>query len=647
MGKNAPGAPPRPGRATFTIIGGGSIVISIPGRIPAARVVLAAALMLESAGAPMAGSVDPLVQVSGPSLFADCMADLPQGGINFAGSEVEPWVAVNPVDPLNIVGTWQQDRWNNGGARGLAVGVSLDGGRTFRTVVVPGLTRCTGGTFLRASDPWLSFGPDGTLHHIALAFTSGPGGFNGILANRSTDGGLTWSPPVVLAANSPPFFHDKETITADPHDPLFVYAVWDRLDFSRNLGPALFARSRTGGATWEPPRILYDPGFGNQTVGNQIVVLPDGALMNFFTEAIGNRLFLSYRRSEDRGATWAPGAGAFRVMTLTGRGAIDPDRRRPVRDAAFLFDVAVDPRTGALYIVTQRGGFADGVPIDQVGFTRSIDGGLTWSALATINRTPAEAGPLERQAFIPSVHVSGNGTIGVSYYDFRFNDPAPGALTDHWFIWCHPLASDCARPSRWREELRMTGASFDMLQAPFAGGLFVGDYVGLASAGADFIALFSQPHDGDSASAFSRRVFLDDPVDPRGAGYWSHQVRAHLLGRGRAGVPESLLREYLEDIRALYDPFDRVDGLADLDAVLAPPPPPAMRALAERQVLALLLNQASLRVPPFTEIRPGETLTEVIDGLIAVLGDPSSSFRSLEAAKDLAEAINEGVLPAG
>jgi hypothetical protein len=37
-------------------------------------------------------------------------------------------------------------------------------------------------------------------------------------------------------------------------------------------------------------------------------------------------------------------------------------------------------------------------------------------------------------------------------------------------------------------------------------GFFLGNYMGLASAGEDFLALFSQPHGSDPASVFARRI---------------------------------------------------------------------------------------------------------------------------------------------
>ena len=127
-------------------------------------------------------------------------------GTNYIGTEVEPWVDVNPTDPQNIVAVWQQDRWSTGGARGSVAGVSYDGGDTWEIVPIPGGSDCTGGTFQRASDPWVSFDPDGVLHQMSLVINLDPpahepGGFglNGMMTSHSLDGGKNWSPPHPVA----------------------------------------------------------------------------------------------------------------------------------------------------------------------------------------------------------------------------------------------------------------------------------------------------------------------------------------------------------------------------------------------------------------------------------------------------------------
>jgi hypothetical protein len=141
----------------------------------------------------------PLVQVSGTSAFLGCTADAVAGqsGTVYLNSEVEPWIDVNPTNPSNVVGIWQQDRWSNGGARGLVAGVSTNGGTSWQQVPIPGITLCSGGDYQRSTDPWVSFGPNGTLYQLALSFNDIappflPADFDhALLASRSTDGGLT------------------------------------------------------------------------------------------------------------------------------------------------------------------------------------------------------------------------------------------------------------------------------------------------------------------------------------------------------------------------------------------------------------------------------------------------------------------------
>ena len=64
----------------------------------------------------------------------------------------------------------------------------------------------------------------------------------------------------------------------------------------------------------------------------------------------------------------------------------------------------------------------------------------------------------------------------------------------------------CERPDSWRHETRLTDDSFDYLQAPFANGLFLGDYVGLAASGRSALAFFQQSSESDPANGFFRKV---------------------------------------------------------------------------------------------------------------------------------------------
>jgi hypothetical protein len=492
-------------------------------------------------------TVGPLTQVSGtaPSPFTGCTLDRvdEQSGTVFPDSEVEPWIDVNPTNASNMVGMWQQDRWSNGGARGHVVGVSTNGGSSWTEVVLPKVTVCSGsGTpatprnYERTTDPWVSFGPNGTVHQISLSFNDinppfvpedeQPGGDfdHALLASKSTDGGLTWSDPVeVIRDLDANVFNDKQSITADPNLASNVYAVWDRLAFptserasviagfksSSIRGPIWFNRTTNGGTSWEQARPIYDPGQNDTTISSQIVVLPNGTLVNLFVEDRNDNkgglrgLNVRVIRSGDQGQSWS---GPIQVDPLRTIGVTDPESGDVIRVGDIIPDIAVNQSDGRLYAVWQDARFS-GFENDSIAFSQSLDGGLTWSDPVKINKTPDRPNDLNEQAFTASVDVAADGTISATYYDFRANDTGDPLLTDYFVVHCHPTATAaCTTSAEWSDEIRLTNTSFNMRQAPFANGFFVGDYEGLASFGSNFAAFFSQTHGTDPSSAFFRRV---------------------------------------------------------------------------------------------------------------------------------------------
>lgn len=412
------------------------------------------------------------------------------GGVEYRNAEVEPHAAVNPANAANVVAVWQQDRWATGLANGVVTATTLDGGATWTRTTVP-FTRCAGGNvgnggnYERATDPWVTFAPNGNAFQMVLA-TEGaslaPGSVSAMLVSRSTDSGRTWADPSTLIRDGSLFFNDKNTITADPTDANYVYAVWDRLAASGG-GPAIFARTTDGGNTWEGARAIFDPGPRSQTIGNVIVVLPNGTLVNLFTqldEAAGGQTTatLNVLRSSDKGGSWS---GPIRVADLLAIGARDPETATPIRDGAGVAQLAAAPN-GHLFAIWQDARFSGGAR-DGIALSRSIDGGLTWGAPVRINSAPGV------QAFTPSVHVRANGTIGVTYYDFRSNTADPATLPTE-LIFARSVDG-----VTWQEN-RLT-AAFDMATAPFARGLFIGDYHALTSANNVFIPVYVRTNSGD------------------------------------------------------------------------------------------------------------------------------------------------------
>jgi hypothetical protein len=143
---------------------------------------------------------------------------------------------------------------------------------------------------------------------------------------------------------------------------------------------------------------------------------------------------------------------------------------------------------------------------DNIAFTQSTDGGQTWSAPIKVNKTPTGEPNFDQQAFTPSVHVDENGTVTVTYYDFRNNTTDPATLdTDYFAVSCEAASESCTNPASWEEE-RITPTSFNIRNAPFARGYFLGDYMGLDNAGDDATAMFGQAFAPNNASQYSSRL---------------------------------------------------------------------------------------------------------------------------------------------
>ncbi len=383
-------------------------------------------------------------------------------------TEVEPSLAVNPLDRKNIAIAWIQDRFDGPGGLGIVVVATKDGGRAWKRVVVPGLSKCSGGTHSRVSDPWLSFGPDGALYLSTVVLEPGEVllAESAVAVNTSADGGFHWSDPVLVEPQDT-FFNDKESVTADPFSPGTAYVAYSR----RFLGGSVsyFSRTDDSGKTWSVPSPMYEAG-GDEAIGHLMLVPSSDVLVSVFVLwPLDGPVTIASIRSTDGGETWSQ---AVPIATAAQTYPEDPDNGDTVRCPPF--PTAATNSRGTIFVAWRD---IQSTNSSQILVSKSRNEGQKWSP-------PKAVADVSTQAFMPTIAAFRRGRVGLYFYDFRRDERGDRELTtDLWFSHSHDGGGT------WKES-HMAGP-FDFRTAPISGsGYFLGDYMGLGTAGRAFYAAF-------------------------------------------------------------------------------------------------------------------------------------------------------------
>src|SRR5437899_8139609 len=104
---------------------------------------LVGVLVLAMVRPAVAGSVSLVDASTGTSPFASCRDIGPLNGsndFNTVNTEIEPRMAIDPTNAGTMIAVYQQDRWRNGGARGLVASITRNGGTAW-SITSPSLDR--------------------------------------------------------------------------------------------------------------------------------------------------------------------------------------------------------------------------------------------------------------------------------------------------------------------------------------------------------------------------------------------------------------------------------------------------------------------------------------------------------------------------
>ena len=349
-----------------------------------------------------------------------------------------------------------------GGVSFSGVAVSDDDGESFRDLgaVPPGPDPSSfllGEPSVACSDPDTFYFVQTFTNTDVLGFLS-----EGLALSKSADGGNTWSDPVHVAGPlSGSDAIDDGRIAVDPSDHRKIYVSYRQLSFGGGASCSALqstievVASVDGGQTFGAPIVIDQQCFATSFllhVGSRIAVSSKGTVF------VASQLY-----------TLFPGlfAQTVQVNSMSSNGVVSPavtvanivQGGADITEAAFGFgvgslteytvqggfrnlrgfDLAVDrsgtKTDGAVYVVWDDGrdksipefeseetGIDGTYEFSDIFFSRSLDGGQTFSAAAKLN---SDFQPVNGRGFDhyqPSAAVDHTGTVAVCWYDRR-NDP--------------------------------------------------------------------------------------------------------------------------------------------------------------------------------------------------------------------------------
>ncbi len=307
----------------------------------------------------------------------------------------EPSIAVDPTNPNNMVIGWRQFDNIGSNFRQAGYGYTTDGGQswTFPGVINPGIFR---------SDPVLDADANGTIFYNSL---TSDGSAYTCQVFRSNTGGADWDAGVQAKGG------DKQWMVIDQTDGIGagnIYSFWTV--YYSSCYPGFFTRSTDGGDFYQNcVDVQGFPYWGTMAVG------PDGEL---YTVGKGDfeGVVVSKSTTAQNPAnviSWDLAEEVYLDGHLTSSPPVNPAGLLGQADIGV--DVSEGPGRGNVYVLSSVVRATGGDPAD-VMFSKSTDGGLTWSLIpGRINDDPEN----DNYQWFGTMSVSPDGRIDVVWLDTR------------------------------------------------------------------------------------------------------------------------------------------------------------------------------------------------------------------------------------
>jgi hypothetical protein len=409
-----------------------------------------------------------------------------------------------------IVTAFQVARIFGGGGADIGFATSTNGGTSWSSGLLPGITVFEGGsTFTAASDASVAYD---AKHSTWLISSLAIGTSIQVIVNRSPDG-INWGHPIVVAATGSP---DKNWIVCDStaSSPFYgnCYVEWDD-PASQDL--IEMNTSSDGGVTWSPSLNTADLAQG---IGGQPLVQPNG---NVVVPILSLANSIVAFTSTNGGASWSK---TVMVSQVNDHSEFTPGtgnlRSIPLPSAEI--DAA-----GTVYVVWSDCSFRAACAANDLMLSTSSDG-VIWTPIA---RIPIDPTTSTVDHFIPGLAVDpatsgGTAHLTLTYYYYPISNCGAVCQMDVGFV------SSQDGGQTWSAPVQLAGPmSTSWLPNTFSG-LMVADYISTSYVNGKPFAVFVVAQ-APSGGVFDQAIYTTTTALKTLAG------SARLSSKGEKPVPNA------------------------------------------------------------------------------------------------------------
>jgi hypothetical protein len=431
-------------------------------------------------------------RLSPKSLHVKSLAATAGTNVRTSGAQTNPRsesdIRINYWNPSKIIAA--SNNISGSGTQG--VYYSSDGGVTWGQTNLP---LASGDAF--HSDPTVDWTSDGTAWSSTMGINSAQTSLK-VQSYRSTNGGATWTFDGTISGTQTNTDKQMEWVdhSASSAYANNVYAIW------HNGNPAYMNRRTSSG--WGTPIQVSNTAATGTCIGADVKTNSAGDVFGFFPDTGSRGIFVvksttggtSYGTPVKLVTTYdsydigVPAFSSRRILIYVSGGAY----RNGTTNNVYALWTDLSGDTGCTAAANEPGTSTTSTCKTRIWFSRSTDGGTTWSARVKINN---QSGLNDQFNQFLAVDET-NGTLGAIYYD-TVNDPNRKKVDVFY-----QMSSDGG--VTWQAPVKVTTAMTDETVAGADSGNQFGDYNGLSGYGNAFFPSWTDRRNNASEEIWTAKI---------------------------------------------------------------------------------------------------------------------------------------------